>query len=176
MMGIKIRNLTKSYSGKRVFYKLNADLPDTGYVAILGHSGIGKSSLLRMIAGLEEPDAGEILFFNPSQPKISIVFQEDRLLPHLSARENVALVGNDHQQDLVRADQILDQLGLEDCKTQKVNELSGGMKRRVALARALLYGGDIFLLDECFAGLDKKTRVIVTNTFIVFFRIFKASL
>jgi ABC-type nitrate/sulfonate/bicarbonate transport system ATPase subunit len=93
-----------------------------------------------------------------------MVFQEDRLFPHLSARENVALVGDDRANDLKQADILLTQLGLGDCIYQRAAELSGGMKRRVALARSLLYGGQIYLLDELFTGLDDQTLCQVTKT------------
>ncbi|MDI9460964.1 MAG: ATP-binding cassette domain-containing protein [Saccharofermentanales bacterium] len=163
-MGIIIRNLSKAYGDKKVLCALNAEMPDTGYVAILGSSGVGKTSLLRLIAGLEEPDEGEIIFTYSETPKISMVFQEDRLFPHLSARENVALVGDDRANDLKQADILLTQLGLGDCIYQRAAELSGGMKRRVALARSLLYGGQIYLLDELFTGLDDQTLCQVTKT------------
>lgn len=162
-MGIIIRNLSKSYGDKKVLCALNAEMPDTGYVAILGSSGVGKTSLLRLISGLEKPDEGEIIFTYSETPKISMVFQEDRLFPHLSARDNVALVGDDRANDLKQADILLTQLGLGDCICQRAAELSGGMKRRVALARSLLYGGQIYLLDELFTGLDDHTLYRVTK-------------
>lgn len=121
---------------------------------MMGPSGCGKTTLLRLIAGLEIPESGEIV----RAERLSFLFQEDRLIPHLNARKNVALVLPGRDAD-ARAAQALEALGLVDSMDKPVRELSGGMARRVAIARAVLYETELLLLDEPFRGLDEQTRV-----------------
>lgn len=125
-------------------------LPKTGTLCFTGPSGCGKTTLLRLIAGLEKPKSGIIR--RPDNLKIAMVFQENRLLPWLTVWENVAAVCDDA--DTVR--EVLQAVALTDACRQYPHELSGGMQRRVALARAMAYGGDILILDEPFTGLDAE--------------------
>lgn len=151
-MPITLDKISKSYSGKTVIDNLSAVIPDTGITLITGASGAGKTTLLKIIAGLERADSGEIR--GTGDRKLSMVFQEDRLLGgSFTALENVTLVC-----DTVPAEKWLDAMELGNVKNKKTAELSGGMRRRVALARALAYGGDILLLDEPFKGLDAQLR------------------
>ena len=143
---ITFKNVCKSFEGKQVLKDFSADFPESGILLITGPSGSGKTTLSRLILGLTKPDSGEII---KKSDKISVVFQEDRLIPSLSALENVALVSNRE-----RAAARLSSLGLSDSLDLLPEELSGGMKRRVAVARALEFGGDILLLDEAFSGLE----------------------
>lgn len=150
-MSIEIKNLTKSFGEKRVIDGLSFSMPEHGFVAVTGKSGRGKTTLLRILAGLEKPSGGEIIF-TPANPKFSMVFQEDRLLEKESALENAAIAGN-----AARARDILSALGLSDVMDKKVSLLSGGMARRVAIARALAAEADIYIFDEPIKGLDKET-------------------
>lgn len=143
---ITFKNVCKSFEGKQVLKDFSSDFPESGILLITGPSGSGKTTLARLILGLAEPDSGVIV---KRSDKISVVFQEDRLIPSLTALENVALVSNRES-----AAARLSSLGLSDSLDLLPEELSGGMKRRVAVARALEFGGDILLLDEAFSGLE----------------------
>ena len=120
-------------------------------ICIRGASGKGKTTLLRLIAGLETPTSGEIAIAPGC--KTAMVFQEDRLLPWLTAKGNVSLVSDD-----AAAVQLLSALGLSDVIDAKPETLSGGMCRRVALARALAVQPDLLLLDEAFKGVDPPRK------------------
>ena len=128
--------------------------PEKGLVLIRGASGCGKTTLMRILAGLEQPDSGEI--FSAQDLKISCVFQEARLAPHLTALDNLLLVSP--KKDKQRAVEILNQLGLEDAIHKYPGELSGGMRLRVSIARSLYYGGDLYLWDEPTKELDPENR------------------
>lgn len=151
---IKIEKLSKSFGEKKVLNDFSCEIPETGLTVISGASGIGKTTLIRLIAGLESADSGSITGLDGKT--ISIVFQEDRLFPHLTALENASIVS-----DVQTAERILTAFGLGGDLDKKPSELSGGMCRRVSIARALAYGGDLLLLDEPFKGLDDKLRADV---------------
>lgn len=151
---IELKDLTVAYGDKPVLRGLDATLPDDGCVAVRGASGAGKTTLLRVLAGLVAPAAGSISGL--SQRCVSMVFQEDRLLPWRSALENVALVSNG---DTAR--EWLALVGLSKEGDSLPGALSGGMRRRVAIARALAYSDDVLLLDEPFTGLDAALRARV---------------
>ena len=153
-MDIIIRGLYKSFEGRPVLENFSATLPEGCCTALMGPSGRGKTTLLRILMGLERADAGKIEGL--SRKRLTAVFQEDRLFPDLSARKNLLAVcpGAEGQQ----ADRLLEELGLRESRMQRIREMSGGMKRRVALARGVLYPADILLLDEPFRGLDGQTR------------------
>lgn len=152
---ITLDNVTKSYGDLCVLNGISLSITDD--TALMGASGNGKTTLLRIIAGLERPDSGEVRFSRKT--KLSVVFQEDRLFETFSAVENItAIIGNGKENER-RASDILSSL-LIDLPEQKksVRDFSGGMKRRVAIARALLAESDVILLDEPFKGLDETTR------------------
>lgn len=144
-----------SLGGKQLLESLDLSLKNGEVKVIMGPSGCGKTSLLRLAAGLLKPTAGKIM---RGSDRISIQFQEPRLLPWLTAAENVNLVLSDKKETLPKALEYLGAVGLTDAAHQYPAELSGGMAQRVALARALAYGGDLFLLDEPFRGLDQALR------------------
>lgn len=153
---IKINNLTVRFDKKTIFDSYDIELPDEGTVLITGESGIGKTTFLRIIAGLLKPEEGQI--FGLSGRKVSMVFQENRLLPWMSALENVTLVS-----DIDTAKNLLICLGLENEMNTNVSKLSGGQQQRVSIARAFAYGNDIVLLDEPFNGLDEENRLKVVR-------------
>lgn len=148
---IEIRDLTVRFDGKAMLDRFSASLPDEGVVFVRGASGAGKTTLLRALAGLIRPDSGRITGLEGR--KIGFVFQEDRLLPWKTALENVAFVC-----DGENAEKTLSALGLADALTKLPAELSGGMARRVAVARAMCYTNDVLFLDEPFTGLDEESR------------------
>lgn len=154
MTDVVVRNLTMRYGEQTVLshfsHRFSAGLAH----CVMGPSGCGKTTLLRLIAGLEAPESGEVV----GAGRLAFLFQEDRLIPHLSARKNVALVLTGREAD-ARAEAALEALGLADSMNKPVRELSGGMARRVAIARAVLYESELLLLDEPFQGLDEQTRI-----------------
>ena len=147
-VSIRIRDLSFAYGEKRVFDHFGAEL-DSGRTCIMGPSGCGKTTLLRLIAGLETPEGGSVVC---GGSRAVMMFQEDRLLPHLSALENAALVLPPAEK--AKAGGFLAALGIDG--SLMPGGLSGGMARRVALARALCVPSDVLLLDEPFKGLDPE--------------------
>ena len=150
MKEIIIDKLSKSYGNKTVFKELSLSVSLEGITVIMGESGCGKTTLLRILAGLEKSDSGSITGL---PEKISFMFQEDRLLEWYSAFENVKLVS-----DETAAEKYLDAVELANDKNTAVSQLSGGMKRRVALARALAYSSQLVILDEPFKGMDIELK------------------
>ena len=148
---IELRNVSLRFGEKQIFSDFSARIPLSGVTAVRGPSGAGKTTLFRLLLGLQQPDEGTVSGLDGR--RAAVVFQEDRLLPWLSALENVALVS-----DVSRARETLASVGLAGSEHLLPKELSGGMKRRVSLARALAYGGDVLLLDEPFSGLDEAAK------------------
>lgn len=146
-----VRHLFKSYGEKKVITDLSFTLEEGRLHAVRGPSGSGKTTLLRLLSGLEEPDSGDVSSLAPL--KKSMVFQENRLCMNLSALANVSLVSGRRT-----AEDILVSFGLGASLHESVRYLSGGMQRRVALARALAAPFDILFLDEPFTGLDAETK------------------
>lgn len=156
---IEIRNLCKSYDGKVIYRGLNLNIPEQNISCIIGPSGCGKTTLLRILAGLETFDEGEIL--GTTGKRKAFVFQEDRLMPWLSVKENIEYVlASWYSKDQMekQISQILQLLKLSNEKNVPVQKLSGGMKRRVAIGRALAFESEILLLDEPFKGLDDDLK------------------
>ena len=137
-MEIAVKHLCKSFGGRTVLRDLTFTA-GPGITAVMAPSGTGKTTLLRILLGLERPDSGTVEGL--AGKRLTAVFQEDRLLEHLSAEGNLRFV-----------------LGLPDTGAQPVREFSGRMKRRLALARALLAPFDALALDEPFTGLDRENR------------------
>lgn len=160
MMGkceLEIIDLTKTYEGKNVLDRFSLTLPEKETVCLYGPSGCGKTTLLNCIAGLEPYDSGSIT--GTEDLKIAYLFQEDRLLPWISAAENIAAVlRGKKEQNSEEARKWMRLVGLEGEEEKLPAQLSGGMKRRVAIARTLAYGGNLFLLDEPFRALDPESR------------------
>lgn len=152
-------NLHKSFEGKQVIHQFSFLFEDGAHYCLMGPSGCGKTTLLNLLMGLQKPDSGEIRM--PSGTKLSAVFQEDRLLKQMTAQANVALVSSASKEKI---DSLLKKLGIDDeSLTQPVSTFSGGMKRRVALCRALLADFDVLFLDEPYKGLDEETRARVMD-------------
>ena len=149
---VSLEHIHMAFGEKGIFSDLSLSFDAPKHYAILGPSGRGKTTLLRLIAGLEKPVRGQIHL--PQDARISFCFQEDRLLPWKTVLENVSLVCADEE----RARFWLAQVGLSGEENSYPASLSGGMKRRASLARALAYDADILLMDEPFRALDEQTH------------------
>lgn len=148
---LKFENVSFCYKSEPVFQNFSLSVNEGEATGVLGHSGCGKTTFMQLASGIIKPTSGKIVLFNANRP--SFIFQEDRLLPWLSAAENLAFVGAD-------ADCIsicLGKTGLSESADKFPNELSGGMSRRLSIARTLAFGGDCFFIDEPLHGLDIKT-------------------
>ena len=147
-------NLSKSFDGKQVICNFSTMLEKGRRYSLMGPSGCGKTTLLRLLMGLIKPDGGSVHL--PAGARLSAVFQEDRLLEQMTAAANVALVSQASQQEI---EMLLMELGIgRESLSAPVSTFSGGMKRRVALCRALLAEYDVLFLDEPYKGLDEQTR------------------
>lgn len=149
---ITVNGLTKRYGEKVIFENLGFELEENLCTAVTGGSGIGKTTLLRCISGLEKPDSGSVSGLDGK--RLSYVFQDNRLIPGISALDNILCVAPDKD----RALYCLERSGLADCARKRAGELSGGMQRRLAVARALAYGGNVYFLDEPLRELDEETE------------------
>lgn len=155
MTEIRVQNLCKTYGDHVVLHNLSFTA-GVGVTRILGRSGAGKTTLLRILLGLDQPDSGSLFGTNC---RWAAVFQEDRLLGHLDAEDNLRFaLGSAY--NAAAAKTLLGELGLADVGSKPICEYSGGMKRRLALARALLAPSDALILDEPFTGLDEENRSI----------------
>ena len=159
---IELKNVNKSFGSKAVLSHLNCAFDDGSVTCVMGASGSGKTTLLNILLGLVRVDSGEV---SGIPENISAVFQEDRLCEPYSAVKNVfAVTGNEVCEEQIIA--ILGELGLSGSEFVPVSTLSGGMKRRVALARALLAKSELLILDEPFKGLDDETRESVIKVLL----------
>ena len=145
---ISIKNASKSYGEKTVFENFNLDIEENEITVILGESGSGKTTLLNMIAGLTEYK-GEIL----GADKISMVFQRDRLVPHLTVKDNILFVNENAD-----VSSLLESVGLKGTENLYPKELSAGMARRVAIIRAFSYPTPLMLMDEPLVNLDLSLK------------------
>ena len=148
--------LSKSFDGKTVIDRFSQRFETNVHYCLMGPSGCGKTTLLNLRMGLLKPDSGRVI---AEGVRFSAVFQEDRLLEQMTAAANVALVSPASREEI---DHLLRELGIdEESLPQPVSAYSGGMKRRVALCRALLADFDVLILDEPYKGLDEETRAKV---------------
>lgn len=168
---LELRQITKSYaSGRQVLAGVSYLLKAGEYVAVMGESGVGKSTLLNLIAGLDRPDSGEILVDDVEmnaldddaatrlrREKFGFVFQAFHVLPHLTVMQNVALPLMLNGDKLERASQMLEAVGLGDRANDYPRQLSGGEMQRVAIARALVHRPKLLLADEPTGNLDPDT-------------------
>ncbi|WP_054693102.1 ABC transporter ATP-binding protein [Syntrophomonas palmitatica] len=152
---IELRNLCKSFHSLQVLHDWNLTVNEAEKVVLLGPSGSGKTTFLRLLAGLETPTSGSI---SMNRQRISFVFQEPRLIPWRSVKDNLLFVNP--QADVTS---ILTNLQLSGFEDYLPGELSGGMRQRVNLARALISEPDLLILDEAFTSLDLPTKLKIST-------------
>jgi NitT/TauT family transport system ATP-binding protein len=169
MSAIVFKKLTKRFDDKTVIADVTLDAPARSLTVVVGPSGCGKSTLLSIAAGLETPCAGSVsvsgrAVSGPS-PDTALIFQDHNLFPWLDACGNIAfgleMRGASRKASRARALALLHEVGLGECAARVPRELSGGMRQRVALLRALALNPKVILLDEPFASLDYQTRKIM---------------
>jgi iron(III) transport system ATP-binding protein len=175
MPELRVTNLTKRFAGRAAVDDISFTVADGEFFTLLGPSGCGKSTTLGAIAGLEAPDGGRIeaggvvyldtrthRFLNPEERNLGMVFQSYALWPHMTVAGNLELPLRlrkvARQERDRRVGEVLDQVGLGDCRDRYPHQLSGGQQQRVALARALVYSPTLLLLDEPLSNLDAKLR------------------
>lgn len=180
---IKITNLTKKFGDLVVLDDISLDIPDGQILAVIGPSGCGKSTLLRLLLRLEEPTSGKIIINNQDMShlneealikirrKIGMVFQSSALFDSMAVGENVAFGLREHkmhsEREIAKAvSQKLEMVGLSGKANLMPSELSGGMQKRVSIARALAFEPEIILYDEPTTGLDPITSTNIENLIV----------
>jgi len=165
LSAIQFNAITKSFGAVRALDKLSFGLQANEFFCIVGPSGCGKSTLLRLAAGLVAPSSGTIHFDSQEKPRTALVFQDHGLLPWLKVIDNVAfgleMQGVAKRERHRRAGALIEQFGLRDFGNHYPHQLSGGMRQRVGIARALLSDPHILLMDEPFGALDAQTRLVL---------------
>ena len=171
MSEVLLKNLVKSYDGKKnIINNINLEIKDKEFVVLVGSSGCGKSTILRLISGLEEITSGEIIIgdklvnsVHPKDRDIAFVFQSYALYPHMSVFDNIAfglkMRKFDKKTIKEKVEETAKALNLEDLLDRKPKQLSGGQRQRVALGRAIVRNPKVFLMDEPLSNLDANLRV-----------------
>lgn len=167
---LRVTDLAKAYTSPRgdvpALAGMSLEVRGDEFACVVGPSGCGKSTLLRLVAGLSEPTEGQVSYVNwPAAPRRAMVFQDPGLFPWLSVLDNVAFgletQGVPRDERRARARALLKRMALESFADHYPHELSGGMRQKAAIARALLVEPDILLMDEPFRALDAQTRLIL---------------
>ncbi len=159
MADIILCDITKSFGGRKIIDRLSITFSEGKTCCISGPSGCGKTTLLRMITGLETPDSG---YITGVPKKTAFVFQEDRLCEDFSAVSNIRLVTGRSMSDKLIIEHLTS-VGLGGDAGRAVREFSGGMKRRVAIVRAICYDAPLIIMDEPFKGLDSELKITVMD-------------
>ena len=154
MEKIVISGVTKRFGEKTVLDQFSLTIEKNAVFCLMGPSGCGKTTLLRIMTGLEKADAGIVSGIDLN--RIAFVFQEDRLISHLSALSNAILPLRNTEENKKKGMEALRLLGLQGEEKKRARNLSGGMARRIAIARAMLHDADVVFMDEPFKGLDEE--------------------
>ncbi|MEJ2170882.1 MAG: ABC transporter ATP-binding protein [Desulfobacterales bacterium] len=173
MAGVRLENVTKKYGQKRAVKDLNLDCREGEFFSIVGPTGAGKTTILSMIAGIEEVTSGRIFFIDqevsklpPQERNVSMAFESYNLYPHMKVYDNIAFplraprwnLRLSKQDERTRVEQIASFLGIDELLDRLPQHLSGGQKQRVSLARALVRKPEVYLLDEPIAHLDARLK------------------
>jgi|LGOV01.1.fsa_nt_gb iron(III) transport system ATP-binding protein len=169
---LEVKNLNKYFQNQLIIKNLNFNMNKGDIISIMGKSGVGKTTLLRMIAGLEIPDSGEILindkvvnsnkeFIEPYKRDIGFVFQKSALWPHMTMNENILFAISDDYKS--KMNEIITISGIEKIMNKYPNEVSEGEGKRISIARAICSGAKILLMDEPFANLDDEIKGQLIN-------------
>ncbi len=159
-MQVVLTDVTKSFNETKILRNVSLHLHKGEMYSLIGASGAGKTTLLRLIAGLEEPTLGVI---DTDGARISYAFQEPRLFPQLTVRDNILAIS-----PMCPLEEILRELDLTDAGDKYPHELSGGMRKRVAVARAISAEADVYLLDEPTGGQDAGHAAMVANAILCY--------
>lgn len=173
-MDLKLKNISHSYGAVEVLKDISLDIPQGQIICLIGPSGCGKSTLLRFLGGLERPSSGEVLQIGNPPPgslnPLTYVFQHFALLPWRTVEGNIRLVLEDHNLSRREMDEIvsdvLDRTRLTDFRTALPKQLSGGMRQRVAISRALAVRPALMLMDEPLSALDSQTRELLMDDLV----------
>lgn len=167
---LQIKNIDKHFGPQHVLKSVSCDIEKGQFISILGPSGCGKTTLLRVIMGLERPDSGQILhngeditYLKPNKRGFSIVFQDYALFPHMTLYDNIAyglkMQKLPQKEIQERVMHTIELLRLKEAVKKYPSQLSGGMQQRASIARSLVLGNDLLLLDEPFSALDAMVKV-----------------
>ncbi len=189
MARVELRHLTKGFGagGKPVLQDLSVEVGEGEFLVLLGPSGCGKTTALRCIAGLESPDAGEILIGDrdvtdvpPAERDVAMVFQNYALYPHLTARQNIAFPLEMRRlarpEVARRVEEAAARLGVGELLDRRPAQLSGGQRQRVALGRAIVRAPQVFLFDEPLSNLDARLRVEMRAELLKLHRALRATM
>lgn len=170
-MSAHVKNLKKNFGSLNVLQDISFELEDASITAILGPSGCGKTTILNILSGITDADAGSLAGFEGR--RFSYCFQEPRLLGWLSAEDNLRFAlssllrsRRDSQDMGQRIERFLRESGLFEFKGYRPNQLSGGMQKRLALARAFAFPSDMLLLDEAFSAVDLRQKIELMRAFL----------
>ena len=168
MLSIEVKS--KKYENKDILNNISIDVQSSELISIIGPSGCGKTTILKMIASLDDDFDGIIKYQNDkSINNLGFIFQDSRLLPWLTVKENILLVCKNKEKDEKKVEELLIELGLKEHINSYIKALSGGMKRRVAIARAFINNPEVLLLDEPFISLDYPTAQNLRKIFFKFY-------
>lgn len=167
-IALQADNISKSYGAKQALATTSLSFVEHSFTCIVGRSGCGKTTLLRLLGALEVADSGSVSLAQAK--RLATVFQEARLMPWLTVADNITLAAKvNNSLDSQHLPELLEQLGLTGCEQLYPHELSGGMAQRVALGRTLFYNPDVILMDEPFSALDYFTRQGLQQTLLKLF-------